>query len=389
MQLIFIIFISLGLLYWLIQLIVLIRIIIRVPMLKNLGQGSMEQWPRVSVIMTACNEEQSLADAMAARLSEDYPDVEFILVDDRSTDATAAIADKLALADPRVKVIHIRLVPNGWLGKLNALNEGVNASSGEWLLISDADVEVRKGVLKRAVSYCIARNLDHLAVLPEVYSVNPLLDCLTSVFLRLVVLSMRIWAIEDSGSKTAIGIGAFNFVNRRALERMGGFETLKMEVADDIALGQLIKAAGGRQSVLNGRELTGLYFHRSIGDAIRSAERASYTAVGNFSLVRIIAVAAFMLLFELSPFIALLPCGVPFQYWATGAMLLMAATTTIALNLWLGRGLLHLVLFPVVQFIICYSNLRAGILGKRRRGIIWKGTFYGEKMLREGKKVRM
>jgi hypothetical protein len=200
---------------------------------------------------------------------------------------------------------------------------------------------------------------------------------------------MRIWAIEDPSSKTAIGIGAFNFVNRRALERMGGFETLKMEVADDIALGQLIKAAGGRQSVLNGRELTGLYFHRSVGDAIRSAERASYTAVGNFSMVRIITIAGFMLLFELSPFFALLPIGVPFQYWAAGAMLLMAAATTIALNLWLGRRLFHLVLFPVVQFIICYSNLRAGILGKRRHGIIWKGTFYGEKMLREGKKVRM
>lgn len=68
---------------------------------------------------------------------------------------------------------------------------------------------------------------------------------------------------------------------------------------------------------------------------------------------------------------------------------LKAAATIVSLNLWLGRRLLHLVLFPVVQFIICYSNLRAGILGKIRHGIIWKGTFYGEKMLREGKKVRM
>ena len=89
---------------------------------------------------------------MASKLSDDYPDAEFILVDDRSVDKTPEIADRLAAHDDRIRVLHIRELPEGWLGKVHALQKGVEISRGEWILISDADVHFMPGTLRRAGS---------------------------------------------------------------------------------------------------------------------------------------------------------------------------------------------------------------------------------------------
>ncbi len=86
---------------------------------------------------------------MRAKLASDYPDLEIVLVEDRSTDDTPRIADAIAARDPRVRVVHIDSLPEGWLGKVHALEVGVKASTGEWFLLSDADVHLSPTILKR------------------------------------------------------------------------------------------------------------------------------------------------------------------------------------------------------------------------------------------------
>ena len=376
----------LGLLFWAAQLVTVIRVTQSVPKLHQLPVEVREEWPRLSVILTACNEEARLEAAVRARLEEDYPNLELILVEDRSTDGTAAIADRLAAADARVKVVHITQLPEGWLGKLNALQRGLEVATGEWLLFSDADVAVHRGALRRVVGYCERRQLDHCTVLPRCLPVHPLLDCLTSLFLRLVVLNLRIWAIEDPKSKASVGIGAFNLVRCAAFDRTPGFAWLKMEVADDLCLGQMLKAAGARQSVLNGIGMTDLQFHSSISDSLRSAERANYTAIGNFSLMRLVMLGVVFLMLELSPIAVLAATPTPLSL-ALGVVLLATALATMLLsNHWLNRSSWNLFLWPAAELLVCFSQLRSGVLGTVRGGIVWRGTFYPNSVLKPGRR---
>ena len=135
--------------------------------------------------MPARNEVETLGPAMRSRLAEGYPALEVVLVDDRSTDGTDALVDAIAAEDPRVRALHLTSLPPGWLGKLHAMSEGLRLATGEWLLFSDADVDLAPGTLTRAVSYAEARQLDHLSILPQLRPATWLVDAALASFTRI------------------------------------------------------------------------------------------------------------------------------------------------------------------------------------------------------------
>src|SRR5262249_7674179 len=160
---------------------------------------------------------------------------------------------------------------------------------GEWLLFSDADVHVSPGTMRRAIAWCEQRGLDHLAVLPELWSSTFLLDTMLAAFIRVLCLSCRVWGVENPNSRAPIGVGAFNLVRRSALERAGGFESLRLMVVDDMGLGQILKRSGARCGVANGRGLVGLHFYRSVMEMARGAEKNVYV-VFRFNLLWLISI---------------------------------------------------------------------------------------------------
>jgi cellulose synthase/poly-beta-1,6-N-acetylglucosamine synthase-like glycosyltransferase len=122
----------------------------RVPALRRLPVDARADWPRVSIVVPACDEEAGVLGALRSLLAQQYPSVQVVAVDDRSSDGTGAIMDRLAIEDPRLSVVHIATLPDGWLGKLNALQRGVEKSDGEWLLFADADAHLGPHTLKNA-----------------------------------------------------------------------------------------------------------------------------------------------------------------------------------------------------------------------------------------------
>ena len=141
---------------------------VRLPWVKDFLPAADADCPRISLLLAARDEEEKLPAALASLAQLDYPDLEIIAVDDRSTDATPRILDEFASAQARFRVVHVAELPAGWLGKPHALQKAYEASSGEWLVFTDADVRFAPDVLRRAATMAREKKFDHLSLFCDV-----------------------------------------------------------------------------------------------------------------------------------------------------------------------------------------------------------------------------
>lgn len=360
--------------YWLFAALASGWIFARVPVVAQLPLPQRKTWPKVVVIVPACNEEAAVEEALRSKLADGYPNLEVVLVNDRSTDRTGPIAEAIAQRDARVRVIHVTELPPDWLGKVHAMQQGVAATESEWILLSDADVHLAPGTLQRLVDAGETRHLDQVACLPELWPTTFLLDVVLCTFVRFFCIAARLWAVSNPRSSASCGVGAFNLVRRTALEKCGGLEALRMTVVDDVGLGQLIKKNGLRSGVYNGRDCVGLHFYRSLGEMARGVEK-NVPALGNFSLLRLLLRVAIFLITETTLFAAVwLTSG--YWRWLCVAGIVIAIVTQARFCHWLRRPLLPAFLVPLGALAFAVVVVRAGLLETWRGGIIWRGTLY-------------
>ena len=362
------------------------RIVRSLPVLADDTSPPPPRWPSVSLIVPARDEAETLGPAIRSRLAEGYPELEVVLVDDRSTDGTGEVVDAIAAEDPRVRAVHVKALPPGWLGKLHALREGLRLATAEWLLFSDADVHLAPGTLRRAVAFAEAHGLDHLSILPQLRPVGWLVDAALASFSRTGLVFGRIWLVSDPKSTVGGSVGAFGLVRRSALDRTPGIEHLRLEIADDLALGQMLKASGATSTVLNGRGLVILTYHRSFADMARSSEKAAF--LFDYRLWPAFAWTTSLTALELGPFVVALLAPLPLArgLGALAALLLLGCTAWMCR--FAGQRVLPALLSPVGVLVNGALLLRAAWLGKVRGGLVWRSTLYRPEELRPGRRVR-
>ncbi|MEJ7731963.1 MAG: glycosyltransferase family 2 protein [Polyangiaceae bacterium] len=338
---------------------------------------------RLSIIVPACNEAADIQAATRAKLDTDHPDVELVIVEDRSTDSTPAIADALAASDPRVRVLHVRELPAGWLGKVHALQRGVAEASGDWLLFSDADVHIAKSLLRRILVDAEARELEFVSAVPHVTSNGFCVDVLMSSFLRMLVVGGRLWNVGDPASRAAAGGGVFNLVRRDAFLRTKGFEWLKLEVADDVCMAQMCKRAGLKSEVYVSEEIS-LAFYESVGGIMGGLEKNAF-ALFKFRAGLVAVVCVLCLWLELGPLLGLLLPG-PAR-WVALAALLGTGAAQVAVARWTGRRFLPAAVPVIGATLLILFLVRASLLTLWRGGIFWRGTRYALEELRGGSRI--
>lgn len=345
-----------------------------------------DHWPKVSLIVPACNEADTIEAATRAKLQSDYPELEIVLVDDRSTDGTGEILDRLAATDSRVRVVHLTELPSGWLGKVHALSCGCQQASGDYFLFCDADVHIDADFLRRCMVEVTARKLEFVTALPEILPSSFALDVVLATFVRLLVVGGRLWLVGEPTSRAAVGGGVFGMVERSAFERTPGFEWLRLEIADDVALGQMMKRHGARSAVLDGCDGVRLHFYRSLGEMMRGLEKNGYAVFGGLRPLRLAAMVTVMLGLELVPLIAL-AAGSPLQRVAGGVMVGLLALCQVLVAR-TGRRDLSSALVPAVGVLaLVVFAIRSAILVHARGGVVWRGTLYPLAELRAGRRL--
>lgn len=253
---------------WVMRVVTALRQLPRIPDL--LKRTLEETWRpgngvvRVTVIVPARNEAAAIEATLRSLLAQTIP-LEIFAVDDRSTDETGAIMERLAAESPSagkyLSVIHVDSLPPGWMGKNHAMALAARQSATEWLLFTDGDTLFREDTLERALAYARELSVDHVVLWPSLILKTAGERLVESIFQSLLILTWNPWKISDPKAKReSIGMGAFNLVRSEVYRAVGGFEAEPMEVVEDIRLGSAIKRAGYRQHLLLGRDLLRLHW---------------------------------------------------------------------------------------------------------------------------------
>lgn len=350
-----------------------------VPRLSGITPNPIGQGPRVSIVVAAKNEELHIRQAVASLLSQDYHDVELIVVEDRSTDRTGKLLDDMAAKTQRVQVVHITDLPKGWLGKNHALNAGAAKATGDVLLFVDGDIILERTAISRAMAVMEA-GADHVTVAPHMDLPSRMLQAVTTFFLMGGVVALRVWEVSDPRSSAYIGIGAFNMVRTKWYHDVGGHTRIAMRPDDDLMLGKLLKHSGARQRVLFGLEMVGVEWYRSIGEATLGFRKNAFASL-QYSVTLFVALVIFSLVTSVWPFIAVwLTSGVTQQLYAVAiAGLLLGFAKTAReqqMPLWLT------VLYPIAALIQLGMLTIAVTRTLAEGGIEWRGTFYPLDQLR-------
>lgn len=346
--------------------------------------------PRVSIIVPARNEESNIRQTLDQLLLLDYPNYEVIAVNDRSSDRTGQVMDGMTansqLPDRRLpdllKIIHIKELPEGWIGKAHAMWTAAAQASGEWLLFTDADVLFKADSLRRAIAYAEAERADHLVLFPFMIMQNPGERMMIAFFQMLFVFGHCPWRVADPRSKDHMGVGAFNMIRRSVYEAIGTHKALRLEVLDDMKLGKLVKACNYRQRNVFGDDLITIRWARGALGVVNNLTKNSF-AILSFQWWRTLLSVAALLFFNLLPFLGVILA----HGWARAPF---AAALFSMLSLYVGMSwkspipAYYFLLHPVSTILFAYTMMRSMMLALWRGSVEWRGTRYPLEELRKG-----
>jgi len=275
-----------------------------------------------------------------------------------------------------------------WLGSQRdaaqenaARGNAVRQAQSEWLLFTDADCVFQTDCLRRAIHYAITTATDHLVLFPTAH-MKTLGERMMIGFPQVMAgFAMRPWKVRDPKSRDYIGVGAFNLIRRPAYEAIGTYEALRLEVVDDIKLGESIKKAGLRQDVVFGRDLVSLRWAVGAAGVVANLEKNLFAFL-RFRVSLVLAVCAVTFFLCVCPFLGLLlaPGWARAPFAVAVAMIALVYTLTgryMASSPWM------FLTCPIAALVFGFATLQSAFMAVRDGGITWRGTKYSLEELRK------
>jgi glycosyltransferase involved in cell wall biosynthesis len=354
----------------------------RLPWIKDFASAQDAECPSVSILFAARDEEEKLPAALATLMEIDYPILEVIAVDDRSKDSTGRILDEFAAEHSRLRVVHVSELPSGWLGKPHALLKAYEASTGDWLLFTDADVRFKPDALRRAVALAKARGLDHLTLMGDVEMVGFWETVLITFFGMAFNVATDPYRVANPNSRAYIGVGAFQLLKRSAYEGSGTHRRLAMEVVDDMKLGKIVKQSGFRSGAGIAQDFVTVRWHAGLGNLIRGVTKNFFAGLGyNVGLVAMAITG--LALMNVAPAVGVLFGHGWIRIFAAIA-LVIAMCFHAGVDIGMRVSPLYAFTHPLGAILFGYMLLRSTIVTLRQGGIVWRDTFYPLEELKRG-----
>ena len=248
-------------------------------------------------------------------------------------------------------------------------------------MFTDADCVFHPATLRRALNYAGKANLDHLVLFPTGHMKTLGEKMMISFPQVMANFAMRPWKIRDPEARDHIGVGAFNLIRRSAYQAIGTYERLRLEVVDDLKLGEFIKKAGLRQDVVYGRDLVTLRWAVGAFGVVRNLEKNLFAFL-QFRISLVLAVCFMVCFLCVGPFVGVVfaPGWTRAGFGVAVAMIALAYALTARYAA--GAAWLFLTCpFGALVFVI--AVLRSAVATIRDGGITWRGTRYSLKELKK------
>jgi glycosyltransferase involved in cell wall biosynthesis len=273
-------------------------------------------------------------------------------------------------------------LPEGWLGKNNALYTGALQASGKWLLFTDADVKFEKQAFAKALHYFERHKLDHLTAAPNLSANRFWLKSFVAFFLFGFSYFKRPWLANNPKSKIGTGIGAFILVLKKSYASFGTHEKIKMRPDDDLQLGMKMKKAGYRQRIVTALHLIEVEWYGSLKEALVGLEKNTFAGL-HYRISMVIFAILGVFITNVLPFVMIFSGNTTVALLSFGNIVLCGILYVVVIKkLTLFSPMMFLV-FPITALLFIYSIIRASLLTYKRGGIVWRGTTYRLSELRE------
>lgn len=380
---------------------VVLSIIFRLQEKETLTLGSPrfagESAPLVTAIIPAKDEEATLADCLESVRRQGYPNLEILVVDDRSQDRTAEIAAKFAELDPRIRLISIDHLPNGWTGKTHALHMTARHARGDWFWFLDADTRHHPDSLSIMFEYARANGAAFTSLIPRMRCESFWENVVQPLAGIVLMRSFPPFLVNWDRCPLAFANGQYILVERSAYEAAGGHKAVRDRFVEDIHLAKRIKSMGYPIRVALSREISSTRMYTSLEQIVRGWSRILYDALGR-NPIMLMGKALEPLIYSQSGYIALLaailmiamgtPSG-PFPLWmlALGLVHLGLSLSVLyrmyRLSAPTTRYVAHYPLAGLVLDVIILRSLWMCVTGK----VTWRGTAYAPSAATRGPRV--
>jgi chlorobactene glucosyltransferase len=344
--------------------------------------------PLISICIPARNEELNIGRCVESVLRQDYPNLEIIVLDDRSTDSTPLILNQLASHGPRLRIIHGSDLPSGWAGKPHALYQASTSARGEWLCFVDADTFL----LPEAISSCYAKAVETKADLFTIMTFQILGTFWEKVIMPLVMTALSVGfsprKVNDPSCRDAVANGQFIMIRRSVYDAIGGHESVKEQIVEDKAISEKIKWNGYRLIVADGMRIAQTRMYTSLSSMWEGWTKNIYLGLrGHPSLLLLGAFGATLALIA-ALFLPIWPL-LGFIWYLNGGGWLAIGVIVKALFVWATLLIARVIIASRMKISAWYAfttPLGAGVFAAMMltsawkvlsgKGVTWKGRSY-------------
>ncbi|MCX5197134.1 glycosyltransferase [Streptomyces sp. NBC_00249] len=344
-------------------------------------------WPSVAIVVPARDEAEVLPRSLPSLLAQDYPgEAEIVLVDDGSTDGTAATAARLAAECPGIPltVVSPGEPPPGWTGKLWALRHGIayarhaHAVEPDYLLLTDADIAHEPDSLRELVAAATSARLDLVSQMARLRVTGFWERLVVPAFVYFFAQLYPFRRINRPAARTAAAAGGCVLLRTAAAVRADVPDSIRQAVIDDVSLARAVQATGGRIWLGLAERVDSVRPYPGLGELWRMVSRSAYAQLRHQPLLLAGTVAGLVLVYLVPPaaLVAGLAAGRPAVAWAGGAAWLLMAGTYLPMLRYYGQSAVLAPLLPFTALLYLLMTVDSAVQHYRGRGAAWKGRTY-------------
>ncbi|MHB1377777.1 MAG: glycosyltransferase, partial [Candidatus Humimicrobiaceae bacterium] len=354
--------------------------------------------PLISILIPARNEAENISRCLKSLLKQDYQNLEIIVLNDNSTDATGKVVKGFAEKDNRVRLVEGAPLEEGWTGKNFASHQLAKHANGQYFIFTDADTLHFPKTVSSAFSALINTKVDALSIYPRQIMVTfwermsvPIINIALQCFIPFILIK------KSKSPLFSTAIGQFMMFKREVYEKTGGYESIKGHLVDDIQMSKRVKKSGYKFMVFDGRNAIYCRMYKNLKGVVIGLTKSIYPAF-NGSILPLFSLTGLLAATFIVPFL-LLPFGAFLFDWPAAIIRLLIVQIIIILiiktifTIRYKQRMLDILLTPVSMAVIVALVFVSFFQAKYGEGLTWKERVYDvsesdkTKLVREGHRI--